>query len=94
MKAKAIVTADEVALSSSGFRTRIFLGDNESIDRSYFPTLGYGYRHLGKDHRGFIACGPQARILLHSGNQYEVSVESVDDFRSGVSAAKNGNTRR
>ncbi|NMR30915.1 hypothetical protein [Crystallibacter degradans] len=90
----AVVTTDDVLLSCSCFRKRIPLRDIASVDPSSFPTLGYGYRILGKNHRGFIAGGPQVRILLDSGKQYEVSVESVEDFISAISAAMNGNGRR
>lgn len=94
LKVTAVVTDDTVKISCSGFRASICLADIAAVDASNFPTLGYGYRHLGRNHRGFIAGGPQVRVLLHSGKQYEVSVDSVEDFRAAVGAATDRINRR
>lgn len=84
----AKVGANEVALSTTGFRVRLKLQCIESIAKSNFPSGGYGYRLLGKGHRGFISGGPQVDIRLNSGREYTVSVESEDAFISAVARAK------
>jgi hypothetical protein len=55
-------------------RTRLPLEEIESVSTSYFPTGGYGYRFLGKGHRGFISGGPQIDIKPADGTEFTVSV--------------------
>ena len=84
----AKVGADEVALSTTGVRVRLKLQSIESITKSNFPSGGYGYRFLGKGHRGFISGGPQVDIRLNDGREYTVSVKSEDEFLSAVATEK------
>lgn len=84
----AKVGADEVVLSTTGFRVRLKLQSIESITKSNFPSGGYGYRILGKGHHGFISGGPQVDIRLNDGREYTVSVKSEDEFLSAVATAK------
>lgn len=88
LRTTAKVSADEIMLSTPGFRTCLNLQSVESITDSNFPSGGYGYRYLGKGHRGFISGGSQVDIKLKDGKNYTVSVTSVDDFASSVAAAK------
>lgn len=88
LRTTAKVSNDEVFLSATGFRTRLDLESIESVTNSYFPSGGYGYRYLGKGHRGFISGGAQVDILLKDGRQYTASVQSVDEFCSAITAAK------
>lgn len=89
LKVTAKVTNDQVILKCA----RIFKGTiplaeiDRTADDSNFPAVGYGYRILGKNHRGFIMGGPQATLVLRDGRQYTVSVESVDAFCSAVNKA-------
>ncbi|GAB3529462.1 hypothetical protein [Arthrobacter monumenti] len=84
----AKVGGEGVFLSSAGIRARLPLNEIDSVKNSYFPSGGYGYRYLGKGHRGFISGGAQVDIELKNGRKYTVSVQSVDSFCSAVSAAK------
>ncbi|WP_155838747.1 hypothetical protein [Arthrobacter castelli] len=47
-------------------------------------TGGYGYRILGKNHRGFIVGGPQVTLELADGRVYTASVPSVEEFRTAM----------
>lgn len=84
----AKVGSEGVFLSSAWGRARLPLDEIESLNNSYFPSGGYGYRYLGKGHRGFVSGGAQVDIELRNGRKYTVSVQSVDSFCSAVSAAK------
>lgn len=82
------VSTNEVTLFTTGFRTRLNMASIESVTNSNFPSGGYGYRYLGKGHRGFISGGPQVDIKLKDGMEYTVSVASVEEFSLAVAAAK------
>jgi len=84
----AKVGEDAVFLSASGVRARLPLEEIESVSTSYFPSGGYGYRYLGKGHRGFISGGPQVDIKLADGKEFTVSVKSVPEFCTAVETAK------
>ena len=88
LRTTAKVDNDAVLLSSSGVRTRVPLEEIESVSNSYLPSGGYGYRYLGKGHRGFISGGPQVDIKLKDGREFTVSVRSVPEFCAAVKAAK------
>ncbi len=88
LRTTAKVGPDEVFLSCVGFRARLPLCGIESVTNSRFPGGGYGYRFLGKGHRGFISGGPQVDIKMRNGREYTVSVQSVDEFRSATTAAQ------
>lgn len=88
LRTSAKIGPDEVSLSCVGFRVRLPLRGIESVSDSRFPSGGYGYRFLGKGHRGFISGGPQVDILIRDGREYTVSVQSVDDFCSAIAAAQ------
>lgn len=85
---KANVGPGEVLLSTTGFRVRLDPQSIESVTKSNFPSGGYGYRLLGKKHRGFISGGPQVDIRLTDGREYTVSVKSDDEFCSAVTASR------
>jgi hypothetical protein len=88
LRTTAKVTSEEVVLFSTGFRVRLDLQSIESVTDSYFPSGGYGYRYLGKGHRGFISGGEQVDLRLKNGREYTVSVSSVDEFCAAITAAK------
>lgn len=88
LQTTAKVGADGVVLSTSGIQVRLELQSIESIASSNFPSGGYGYRFLGKGHRGFISGGPQVDIRLNDGREYTVSVNSEDEFISAVTTAR------
>jgi hypothetical protein len=89
LRTTAKVSDAAVLLSASGVRTRLPLEEIESVSNSYFPSGGYGYRYLGKGHRGFISGGPQIDLKLKDGREFTVSVRSVPDFCTAVEEAKN-----
>lgn len=88
LRTTAKVSTEEVSLFSTGFRARFPLPSIESVSDSYFPSGGYGYRYLGKGHRGFISGGEQVDIKLDDGREYTVSVNSAEDFCAAVESAK------
>lgn len=88
LRTTAKVRADEVLLSTMGIKARIDPQAIKEVTNSNFPSGGYGYRNLGKMHRGFISGGAQADIKVMDGREYTVSVESVGDFCAAVAAAK------
>ncbi len=84
--ASAQVAKEEVTLRCAWvFSAKIPVADiARAEDDMNFPNAGFGYRILGKNHRGFIVGGPQATLHLHDGRQYTVSVDSVDEFCEAV----------
>ncbi|GAA3400805.1 hypothetical protein [Pseudarthrobacter polychromogenes] len=86
LRTTAKVGPAQVTLSTSGIRAHFPLQDIASVTDSYFPSGGYGYRYLGRNHRGFISGGGQVDIKLKDGREYTVSVQSVSVFCSAVGA--------
>lgn len=83
----AKVTADgRVQLACLGnIRTTIRAAEVVSVrEDSNFPTAGFGYRILGRMHKGFILGGPQASILLRDGRKFTVSVPSPEAFKAAI----------
>ena len=88
LKTTAKVGEYDIFLSSAGIRARLPLAEVESVVDSHFPSGGYGYRYLGKGHRGYISGGTQVDIGLKNGREYTVSVQSADEFRSAICSAQ------
>lgn len=88
LRTTAKVGSDAVLLSASGVRTRVPVEEIEAVTNSYFPSGDYGFRYLGKGHRGFISGGPQVDIKLIGGWEFTVSVWSVPEFCAAVKDAK------
>lgn len=88
LRTTAKVGENDILLSSAGIRARLPLEAVGTVTDSHFPSGGYGYRYLGKGHRGFISGGAQVDISMRDGREYTVSVQSTDEFRSAVFGAK------
>lgn len=88
--ASAQVTEGKVVLRCAWiFSAKIPVTDiARAVDDSNFGNAGFGYRILGKNHRGFIMGGPQATLHLHDGRQYTVSVDCVDEFCAAINKQK------